>query len=307
MSDEYDVIVLGAGVAGLTAARHAAEGGHRVLLIEQMGAGGQVSTVEGITNFPGRTEPIAGYDLGVELLEEAEAAGAEVVLAHADQLAPAAAGFVISAGTDEFRGRAIIVAVGSERRTLGVAGEAEFDGRGVSHCASCDGPFFRDKAVIVVGGGDSAFDEARILAEQAARVVIVHRGDAPTARGEIIERATAFENLEVRADATVERIGGDGAVGRVTVRDLRNGLAEDVAVQGVFVYVGLVPNTEWLGDLVTLDEGGRIVVDSQLATSRPGVFAAGDVRSDTTAMLHESAEDGARAAQAAVAYLERSA
>ncbi|GGH36767.1 NAD(P)/FAD-dependent oxidoreductase [Microbacterium album] len=303
MTEIYDVTVVGAGTAGLTAARRAAEGGARVLIVERMGAGGQVSTVEGITNFPGQEEPIAGYDLGVQLLEEAEAAGAEVVLAQVDALAPEAEGWVLSGNDEEFRSRIVILAVGSTRRALGVPGEDALEGRGVSHCASCDGPFFRGKQVVVVGGGDSAFDEARILAEHAHDVLIVHTGDAPTAREEIRTRALENANIRVQGGATVSAILGRDGVEGVTIRDEATGAETETAAQGVFVYVGLDPNTDWLADLLERDATGRLVVDGDLATSRAGVFAAGDVRSGTAAMLSESVTDGEVAARAALARL----
>lgn len=307
MSATYDVIVIGAGAAGLTAARHAAAAGASVLLLEQMGAGGQVSTVEGITNFPGQPEPTAGYDLGVQLLEEAESAGAEVMLAHVETLIPSEDEHVVVAGGDEFRARAVVVAVGSRRLELGVAGEAELTGRGVSHCASCDGPFFTGKEVILVGGGDSAFDEARILADHARAVTIVHTGSAPTARDEVIDRALQHDNIEVRPGATVSAVHGQESVEGVTIRDTATQAESVVPAQGVFVYVGLEPNTDWLEGVLDRDELGRLVVDDALATSRAGVFAAGDVRSGTAAMLWEAVADGERAARSALARVAAAA
>jgi thioredoxin reductase (NADPH) len=298
MTNSFDVTVIGAGVAGLTAARDAAEGGERVLLLDRLGVGGQVSSVEGITNFPGRAGPIAGYDLGLELLEEAEAAGVEVILAQVERIAPSGDGYLVVGSDEEFQTRSVIVAAGSERRTLDVPGEAEFEGRGVSRCASCDGPFFRDKRVIVVGGGDSAFDEARILAGFAREVVIVHSGAVPTARAELIEATGEYENVRVQAGATVSSIRGSSAVETVTIHEGATGLQTEIPAQGVFVYVGLVPNTTWLSDLLECDESGRVVVDEQLTTSRVGIFAAGDIRAGTDAMLSHSVADGGRAARA---------
>ncbi|MEV1131871.1 FAD-dependent oxidoreductase [Agromyces sp. NPDC049794] len=303
MSESYDLIVIGAGVAGLTAARDAARDGARVLLLERLGVGGQVSSVEGITNFPGLPGPIAGYDIGLHLLEEAEAAGADVVLAQVDAITPDGAGYLVSATDEDYLTRTVIVAAGSERRTLDVPGEAEFEGRGISHCASCDGPFFRDKRVIVVGGGDSAFDEARILAGQAREVLVVHSGATPTGRPEIVEPTVRLDNVSLRPDSAVTGIRGGDTVDTVTIRDRATGAETEVAAQGVFVYVGLEPNTEWLAGFLDRDESGRLVVDDDLATSRPGVFAAGDIRTGTAAMLTHSVADGERAARAALSHL----
>ncbi|WP_448002754.1 NAD(P)/FAD-dependent oxidoreductase [Agromyces bauzanensis] len=303
MTNNYDVTVIGAGAAGLTAAREAARGGVRVLLLERMGVGGQVSSVEGITNFPGVPGPVAGYELGVQLLEEAEDAGVEVVLAQVDGISPSGDGYLVISGEGDFPTRTVIVAAGSERRTLDVPGEAELEGRGVSRCASCDGPFFRDRRVVVVGGGDSAFDEAGILAGFAREVLVIHSGAAPTARPEIIASTARHDNVSIRPDATVSGIRGGDTVDQVTIRDLVSGAETEVTAQGVFVYVGLDPNTEWLAGFLDRDESGRLVVDDDLATSRPGIFAAGDIRSSSAAMLSDSVADGERAARAALAQL----
>lgn len=303
MSD-YDVVVVGAGVAGLTAARQAAEGGVRVLVLDRLGVGGQVSSVENLTNAPGFDHPIAGYDLGVDLLERAEAAGAEILLADISAIAEDARGFVIT-GTDEaVHARVVIAASGSERRALGVDGEQEFEGRGVSRCASCDGPFFRDKRVVVVGGGDSAFDEARVLADFAHEVLIAHTGAEPTARAEISVPALARSNVRAQAFATVSAISGEGGVSEVSIQDVRTGDATGVEASGVFVYIGLRPNTDWLVGSVDLDDQARILVDATLSSSRRGLFAAGDVRSGSAGMLSESAADGERAALSALQYLD---
>lgn len=302
---EYDVVIVGAGVAGLTAARQVAEGGARALVLDRLGVGGQVSSVENLTNAPGFDEAIAGYDVGVELLEAAEAAGAEIMLAEVSGIADDGDGFVLTGIDEPLRARAVIVASGSERRSLGISGEQEFEGRGVSRCASCDGPFFRDRRVVVVGGGDSAFDEARVLADFADEVLVVHTGAEPTARAEISEPTLARQNVRVQAFATVSAISGDGAVSAVSIQDARTGDATEVEASGVFVYIGLRPNTEWLGGAVELDDEARVVVDGDLAASREGVFAAGDVRSGTAAMLAESAADGERAARSALRHLDR--
>jgi len=297
---DFDIAVVGAGTAGLTAARHAAAGGARVLVLDRMGVGGQVTTVEGITNFPGRPEPVAGYDLGVDLLEEAEAAGAEIMLAEVAGVEPDDDGYVLSAADERIRVRAVIVATGSTRRALDVPGEEEFDGRGVSHCASCDGPFYRGKRVVVVGGGDSAFDEAAILAGFADEVLVVHHGPEPSARAEIVARALEHDNIRTRADASVSAVLGAEKVSAVRVSDLAAGSETEHSADGVFVYVGLTPNTDWLGDLVTRAADGRLVVDDALETSRPGIFAAGDLRSGSAAMLDEAVADGAIAARSAL-------
>ncbi|WIM19507.1 MULTISPECIES: FAD-dependent oxidoreductase [unclassified Microbacterium] len=302
---DYDVVVVGAGVAGLTAARQAAKGGARVLVLDRQGVGGQVATVEDLTNAPGRSAPIAGYDLGVELLEEAEEAGAEILLADIGRIEKSGNGFVVTGADDPVGATAVIIAAGSTRRALGVPGENEFEGRGVSRCASCDGPFFRGKRVIVVGGGDSALDEARVLAGFASEVVVVHVGEAPTSRVEIAHLTLARKNVRFHQNSTVSAIRGEDVVSAVAVHNLLTGDEKELPAHGVFIYIGLSPNTSWISGLVECDESGHIVVDEKLATSWEGVFAAGDIRSGSLALLTESAADGERAGDSALEYLTR--
>ncbi|GGA67420.1 thioredoxin reductase [Pseudoclavibacter endophyticus] len=310
----FDVIVVGAGVAGLTAAAATARGGARTLLLDRLGVGGQVSTVENVANAPGFDEPIAGYDLGVELLEVAESAGAEVALDEVEAIeaaGPAAideavvngGGFVVRAAARSLGARAIVIATGSTRRALGLVGEAELEGRGISHCASCDGPFFRERRVVVVGGGDSAYDEALVLAEHAADVLVVHTGPEPTARATAVENLRARPNARELPNATVTAVRGTERVESVTISRHDTGQEVDQAADGLFVYIGLQPNSRPIAGLVDLDRDGRVVVDAGLQTSRQGAFAAGDVRSGTAAMLAESATDGESAAASALEFL----
>ena len=303
---EYDVIVVGAGAGGLTAARELAAHGLRVLALDRIGVGGQVLSVEGIINFPGYDE-IAGYDLGAELMMAAEDAGAEVMLTEANSLATNPAGFGLQTSQGEFQARAVVIAVGSERKTLGVPGEDRFQGLGISHCASCDGPFFKEQRVAVVGGGDSAFDEAAVLAKSAAQVTIFHTGATPAAKGAIINSALANKNIEVVPHASVTEIVGGDRVTSISVRDEASGDQKEMPVDGVFVYIGLLPNTDWLSGLATLDEDNRIVTDQRLMTTAPGLFAVGDVRSGTASLLSEAASDGQLAAESVASYLASAA
>lgn len=296
----FDVAVLGAGIAGLTAARVAAEGGATTLLIDRIGVGGQVSTVDRITNAPGFTEPIAGYDMGVELLDDAEEAGVALALDDITSITVIDGGFRISGADTAHEARSVILAQGSTRRALGVPGEEDLDGRGVSHCASCDGYFFTGKRVVVVGGGDSAFDEANVLAEHAAEIALVYRDDAPAARPSAIAEVRARPNVVERPRSTVTAVHGDDRVASVTLKDLTAGDVTDFDTDGLFVYVGLQPNTEWLASLVELDSAGRIRVDDALRTTSDGVFAAGDIRVGTASTLAEASVDGEIAARAAL-------
>ncbi|MFT4085129.1 MAG: FAD-dependent oxidoreductase [Nocardioides sp.] len=301
---DYDAIVVGGGLAGLTAGLYAARSGLRTLVIEQMMAGGQVSNIEHIETFPGQMEPVGGMMLGPATQMQAEQAGAGVVMETVTGLERE--GDVLTVHTAEGRhsAAAVIVASGSTLRTLGVPGEEEYRGRGVSQCADCDGYFFSGKRVVVVGGGDSALDEAMVLAGMGVeKVLLVHRGDDFAGAQQLLaDRVKEVDLIEpVFGTELVEIKGEDGAVGAVTLRQGERTWEEQVA--GVFVFAGLVPNTAWLGGLVDLDRDGRVVVDAMMATSVPGVFAAGDVRQHSVAQLAASAGDGATAGIAAARYL----
>ncbi len=298
---DHDIIVIGAGVAGLTAARVAAEAGARVLVIERLSAGGQVSTIDRIVNFPGHDE-IGGYELGPMLQDAAEAAGAELALAEVTGLARIGGRWWLTTPEGDFTAQAVIVATGSTRRPLGVPGEADFTGRGVSHCASCDGGFFRGQRVVVVGGGDSALDEALVLAPVVGGVLLVHRGAGFTATQgqEAVIRAAG--NISVQPQAEVVAVLGD-ASGMTGVTLRQNGAERTEAASGLFVYVGLSPNTDFLADLASRDAAGRLVVTGGLQTSAPALYAAGDLRAGSIGLIHEAVSDGERAARSALAGL----
>jgi len=301
---ETDLAIIGAGVAGLTAAQIAARHGIGVLVIEQLAPGGQISTVERIANFPGFAEGVAGYELGPMLQQQAEEAGADFQFDTIERIEAEGAGFRLIGFESEVLARAVIVAAGSRRRALDVPGEGDFEGRGVSHCASCDGPFFQDKPVVVVGGGDSGFDEAELLAGLASEVTIVHREAAPHAQQGTRDRVAALPNVRLVGNSEVVGIEGDEQVTRVRLRGA-DGASSELPCAGVFLYAGLVPASDFLGDFVARDAGGAIVTNTALETDRPGLFAAGDIRSGAAALLASAAGDGATAALAAVRHLAR--
>lgn len=301
---EFDIAILGAGAAGLTAAQAAANAEADVIVIEKLSAGGQVSTIDQITNFPDEDEPIAGYELGPQLLDDADEAGAEFILDEVESLTAIDERWLIKCATEQISARAVIIATGSSRKHLGVTGETELIGRGVSHCASCDGGFFRDKTVIVAGGGDSALDEASVLAGVVGNVLIVHHGNAPSATQGQQAALQAADNVEFLSNSEIIKIvGDDKGVCGVNIKHLVTGHETHHAAQGVFAYIGLEPNTDFLDKNFTRDDVGRCEVDINLQTSCIGVFAAGDVRSGSTAMLVESVADGQRAAAKAMAYI----
>ena len=301
---EVDLVIVGAGVAGLTAAIFAGRYGKKPVVVDQTGVGGQIGNVERILNWPGFPDGIGGHELGPLLHQQAEAAGAETTLDTVAAIEPAGGHFIVHGASEDLRARAVIVAAGSALRPLGIPGEEKFRGKGVSHCASCDGALFAGRPVCVVGGGDSALDEALVLAAHAARVTLFHRGPRPDAQQRLREQVAACDKIEVVSDTAVEEILGDDSV--TGLRLLTAGGTRVHKTAGVFVYVGLEPNTTFLRGLLALDPTGHIETDLNMRTSVDGIFAAGDIRKSSVALLAATAGDGATAAIAAVRYLDSS-
>lgn len=300
---DFDLVIVGAGVAGLTAAMVAGRHGLKVVVVDQIGVGGQIGNAERIENFSGLPQGIAGHELGPLLHEQAEAAGAEFMLDTIASIEPGDP-HIVRGAADALRAPAVIVAAGSSLRPLGIAGEERLRGHGVSHCASCDGPFFKGQEVGVVGGGDAALDEALVLAEHAARVTIFHRGPTLRAQQALVERAGANARIATALSTVVEEIMGDDAVSAVRLRDLASGSTRSHSLKAVFIYVGLEPNTAFLRGTVALDPAGHIETDIMMRSSVAGIFAAGDIRKGSVAQLAAVAGDGATAAIAAVRYLK---
>ncbi len=301
--NSYDIVIVGAGLAGLTAAMTAGRFGLKVAIVDQMAAGGQILNIEKIQNFPGFPQGIAGYDLGPMVQEQAEAAGAEFCLDTVLSLELNGTELTVHCAEHELNCRAIIVATGSHLRPLGIPGEQEFLGKGVSHCASCDGPFFTGKTVCVVGGGDSALDEAAVLTDHASRVLVIHHGEAFDAQQASIDVLAQKSNVEIIFGAELTEISGNGSVAAVKVRNVATGEFRTEPLAGVFIFVGLEPNSEFLRGVVELDNAGHIITNLHMETSVPGVFAAGDIRQGSAGQLAAVAGDGATAAVSAHRYL----
>jgi thioredoxin reductase (NADPH) len=298
---DYDLVIVGAGLAGLTAAMYGARFGLRTVVVEHLVSGGQVLNVEKIENSPGFPQGISGFDLGPLVQEQAEAAGAEFVMDTATGLEIEGQRRVLRCEGADLAARSVIIAAGSALRSLGIPGETDFTGRGVSHCASCDAPFYVGKTVCVVGGGDSALDEAAVLAPQVGHVTVVHRGPTFRAQAVAVNRLSALPNVETIFDTEVVEIVGRDTVSSVRIR--ANGATREIDSSGVFIFVGLEPNTAFVRGVVDLDPVGHIVVDPSLQTSVPGVFAAGDIRQHSARQLVAAAGDGASAAVFAAQYL----
>jgi thioredoxin reductase (NADPH) len=300
---DFELVIIGAGVAGLTAAAFAGRYGLEVAVVEQLGAGGQIANAERIDNFPGFPNGIGGHELGPLLHEQAEAAGAVFVIDSVEGLETNGNDRIVRAANESLRAPAVIIAAGSKLRQLSVAGAERLFGKGVSHCASCDGPLIAGKEVCVVGGGDSALDEALMLATYASRVTVLCRAARVAAQRALLDRANACGNIEILSEAVVEEVLGEETVSAIRWREIATGASHTIKVAGVFVYIGLDPNTAFLRNVVALDAAGHIEADAMMRTTLPGVFAAGDIRKNSVAQLAAAAGDGATAAISAFRYL----
>ena len=304
MSDsDYDVVIAGGGIAGLTAGLVSARAGRRTRVLTGPALGGHLLSIERIDGYPGFPDGIAGYDLCPMVQEQAVAAGAEFVASVVTGLAPDEGRWRVTTGDGEVRARAVVIATGTRSKVLGIPGEARLRGKGVSHCASCDGPMLRTRVVGVVGGGDSALQEALTLARFASRVVVLHRGTTLAAQAAYRQSVRDHATVEVRMSTVVEEVLGDTALTGVRMRTTTDGTQTELQLAGLFVYVGLTPDTAWLDGTLELDPSGGIPTDDAMRSRLPGLFAAGTVRSGSAGRAASAAGDGATAAVAADRYL----
>lgn len=300
----YDQLILGGGPAGLTAGLYAARGGRKVALIERAMPGGQAFLTNEIENYPGFPQGIGGPELMMAFQEQAIRFGLEII--NNDIVKVDLAGDVkVLTGADGtvYLARTVIIATGAEPKKLGVPGEEEFRGRGVSYCATCDGAFFRNKKVAVVGGGDAAVEEAMFLTRFAEQVVIIHRRDELRAINVLQERAKDNEKIEFRLNTVVEAIQGNQKVESLRLRNVVTGDIQEEPFDGVFIFVGTQPNTKFLEGVLSLDEKGCIVTNETMGTFLKGVYAAGDVRNTPFRQVATAVGDGAIAANSAEQYL----
>lgn len=301
----YDVAILGGGPAGLTAAIYAARARLSTILVERAYPGGQVLMSEKVENYPGFVTSNSGYDLAVAMQKQADDFGTATKLAEITKLNLLSPVKVLhTADGEEICAKTIILSLGAASRKLNVPGELEFGGRGVSYCAVCDAAFFKDKKLIVVGGGDTAVEDATFLTRYASSVTIVHRRDKFRAQRIIQERALSNPTITVRWNTVVKSIGGTDAVDHAVLQNVDTNEETQVPVDGVFVLIGLDPNTKFLNDVITLDEMGYIITDESMRTNIPGVFAAGDARKKSLRQIVTACADGAIAATAAEKYVE---
>ena len=305
-ADVYDVVIVGAGPAGLTAGIYTSRGRLKAACLERNMSGGQIALTDLVENYPGFPEGISGFDLATKMKEQAEKFGAVLreIEAVSELRAEDDGTYTVVTDREEIRARSIILAPGVEPRRSGIPGEAEFIGRGVSWCATCDGALYRGRTVAVIGGGDSAVEEGMFLTKFADKVYLVHRRDELRAAEIAQERAFANPKMEFVWDSVPRKIDGAEMVEALEVENVKSGEERTLAVNGVFMYIGQIPNTQWLKDTLELDEQGYIVTDGMLRTSLPGVFACGDARANPLKQIAMAVGEGALAAVQAERYLD---
>ena len=302
----YDLVIVGGGPAGLTVGIYAAREGISSLIIERSGLGGQAGITQEIENYPGLPEAISGADLANRLRSQAERFGVETLVAQGvTSLAEEGMHRVVVVQTgEEYCGSSVILATGSTYRRLDVPGEEDFIGAGVHFCATCDGPFYKGRDLVVVGGGNSGFQEGLFLTKFASRVTILERGKEPRASRALQEKVAQRSDMRVLTETTVKEFRGDAKLSSIITENLATGATTEMNPGAVFVFIGLTPNTEFLKGAIELDANGFIVTRSNLETSMPGVFAVGDCRVGSTKQVASAVGEGATGALMAREYLE---
>lgn len=301
--DKRELVIIGGGPAGISAGIYASRADVDTVLLERGIPGGLVISTHFIENYPGFSEGISGPELMTQMEKQARRFGLEIMAANVDSITVTEEGFFLKTDSGEMTAGAVIIATGANPQLLGVKGEKEFTGLGVSYCATCDGAFFRGRTVAVVGGGDAAVEEAMFLTRFVKKVLLVHR------RGELratkIVQKRAFDNpkIEFLWHSVVEEINGDATAEAITVRDVRSNETKVLPVDGVFLYVGSIPNTGLVKNLIAMDDKGYIITDETMLTSQTGLYAAGDVRQKLLRQVVTAVADGAVAAVAAEKYL----
>ena len=296
-ADKFDYVIIGAGCAGLASAQYAARGGLSVLVLDVAGAGGQVLQIADLENYPGVFPAVDGATYMMTMQKQAEAFGAKIVQAQVLSIDKTGASFLVKTKKASYEATCLCIATGAIHRNLEVPGEKEFSGRGVSYCATCDGPFFRNKKIVVVGGGDSACSEAIYLSTLSSDVSIIHRRDKFRAQQAVIDKMLAA-GVKPVYDSVVKEIKGSVKVESVIVENVKTGEVTELSTDAVFIFTGMLPQTD-LVEMLPKDPAGYILTDENMETSVPGLFAAGDVRSKPFRQVVTAVSDGAIAAHIA--------
>ena len=304
MNQTYDVIILGAGPAGLSSAIYTGRAMLDTLIIEKGAPGGQILMTDFIENYPGFPEGIAPVELTESFRKQAERFGAKIGIDTVKELQREGQLWKVCGYKNEYLTRAVIIATGANFRRLGIKGEGKFTGRGVSYCATCDGFFFKDKVVAVVGGGNWALTEAIFLTKFARQVKVIHRRDQLRAEKILQDRTLAHEKMEVIWDTVIEEILGDTILKSLTVKNVKTGELSELEVDGLFVSIGTIPNSDFVKDLLELNKWGEIVVGKKMETSQPGIYAAGDLTDACPDQVATAVGTGVAAAIAIDEYLQ---
>lgn len=299
----YDVVIGGGGPGGITSAIYTARAGLSVQVLDPMGGGGQAGVVDMIYNYPGFPKGISGIELMGLMIEQATVFGAEISFGEIKAVETGGNLFSVETENGDLQAKTVIWAAGTTPKRLHVPGEDKFVGRGVSFCATCDGPLFRDKVVAVVGGGDSALTEAEFLAKFTREVVLIHRRDQFRAGLASVRRIERNPKITMRLNSVVDAMSGSDRLESIVVRDVTTGTSEEIKVDGVFLYVGSTPNSAPVSRLVTLTDNGYIKAGEDMSTETPGLFAVGDVREKILRQVSTAVGDGAVAAWSAEKYI----
>ena len=301
--EEFDYIIIGAGAAGLASAQYAARGGLKTVILEGMAEGGQIMQITELENYPGVFPVVNGIDFIKKMREQAVSFGAEIQTAQVLSIDKIENKFVIKTKNKTFTAPFLCIATGAVHRNLEVPGEKELTGRGVSYCAVCDGPFFRNKKIVVIGGGDSACSEATYLSSISGDVYIIHRRDSFRAQKSVIDKMLAA-GVKPIYDTVVESINGSNKVESVTLKNVKTGETSELKTDAVFIFTGMIPQTELVG-MLPKDDAGYLITDENMETSMPGLFAAGDVRSKPFRQIVTAVADGAIAALTVASRVEK--
>ncbi len=302
---EWDTIIVGSGFAGLSAAQYASRANLRTLVLESNAAGGQILLVDDLENYPGVPGPISGFEISDRMEQQARDFGANFKGGNVESVEKNSDGtYTVSTSREQFLSHTVIIASGAKHRQLGVPGEEEMIGKGVSYCATCDGPFFKKKKILVVGGGDAAFDEAVYLSKLSDEITIIHRSDKFRAQKAISARAIANEHITPRWFTIVKEIRGEKKVSSILLEDTKTGETFEENFDAIFIFVGSIPQSDFLPDSLKKDNAGHVRSDELMRTNLDGLFVAGDIRVSPFRQLIVAASDGAIAAHSVSQYID---